>query len=344
MMKNNWHALRVLNKSKVEVPLNPTETYSNEYDIIHLDRHILIYLKRQQEDQIPPLRIEIHRLQKEMTKVSSRVSRLTIETRCQELQQRIYSLNTNIEAYQYKAKDFLLIHANSENPIERLINIEKYLQMIKPFYPHNIRAVPVNYAKDACVDCQVGLVEDGDLWLCPQCNRSYDTYENVTDSGINNDAKVNHFIKIIDQVEGKTSYILSQEYRLRLDEIIKHRRLNRVALTRADIVSAVYAIGDATHYQHISQIAHQYANIPLPNYDIYREDIIRNYCLFLQVYETLPKDLTSVLNGLYMLYRLLNLQGVDIELASLRPPITERTLEQYEDIFRRVNHVLGWNA
>lgn len=346
MLNNNasrrLKALRKYAKEHLDVPVNPFEIWSTNYDIKALDRLVNKYLK-QQFDKIPQYEEKIKELEGYLDDVMTQVKKANIKKEINEYAKKIEEIRNKPNKYKEMASNILKEYLDVKDETRRMLIIDEFLRMVKNFYPHTIVQENLNTKSDYCFDCNVQLVEGEDIMHCPQCFREYEEredYQNTSQKTKTHDP-ISYFEKVIDQVEGREYIEVPDSYKKKLDDLVEKMEMSK-PLTRCQVVKLVYMCGDSYYYQHVSQVALQYANIPLPDYSSQRNILLEKYKQFSEVYTDIQKTLVSSLNGLFVIFKLLEMEDNDLELQDFKASISDQTLSQYDNIWQQACERLNW--
>lgn len=335
-------ALQNYATKNLDIPINPFETWTTNYDIKALNRIVIKYLQ-QQINKIPQYEDKINELEKQLENAFTRVKKLNIEDQIKEFTDKINEIKSNPIKYKNIASKLLEEYLNVKDEKRRMEIIEEFLKMVKNFYPHSIVQESLNNKANHCSSCNVKLVEGDENLHCPKCFREYEDredFQSFSQKSKSHDT-INYFEKIIDQVEGREYIEISAEYKKRLDEIAERKGWKK-PFTRSHVVELVYCCGDSSYYSHVSQIAFQYADIPLPDYSAQRAVLIEKYKQFSDIYQSIQRQLVSSLNGLFVIFKLLEMENNDLELRDFKASISDQTLSQYDSIWEQACERLGW--
>jgi len=334
--------LKAYANKNLDIPINPFEIWSTTYDIKSLDRNVVKYLKNQLEN-IPQYENKIKDLEEQLKTTITRVKRIGIERQIDELKHKIEDIKNNPTKYKKIASSFIEEYLYVQDEGKRMIIIEDFLKMVKKFYPHTIIREALITKADYCFSCNIKLIEGRENMYCPKCFREYEEREDLQISNVKTKIHdpINYFEKIIDQVEGKEYVNIPSNYIKLLDSMVEKRGWKK-PLNRGQIVELVYASSSSEYYSHISQIAYQYAGIPLPDYSNRRSHLLEKYKQFSEIYQDIQKTLISSLNGLFVFFKLLEMEDENLELKDFKASISDQTLSQYDSIWQKACERLGW--
>lgn len=346
MFKNNhkriFKELREHSSKNIDIPKNPFEIWSTNYDIRSLNKIVNKYLLEKIE-KVPQYQEKINEIREQIVDTATRVRRLTLADQIKELETKIEKLRNSPEEYKKMADSFLNDYLNVSDDDQRAIIVEEFLKMVQKFYPHRIVRDSQHIKPDHCLQCDVPLNDSGDILHCPQCFREYE--EGIDLRSLNVKTKthnpISYFEKTIDRMEEKEYIKIPESYLKLLDNIAKNRGMKK-PFTRAQVIELIYSAGNSDYYDHISQVALQYADIPLPDYSSKRADLLDRYRQFCEIYPLIPKTLVSSLNGMFVLFKLLEIDDDTLDLKDFKAPISDQTLSKYDEIWGKACEILNW--
>jgi len=335
-------ALRNYASEHLVIPVNPFEIWNTNYDIKALDRIVQKYL-RSQLDKIPQYEEKIKELEKHLEDVMTQVKQANIKNEINEYARKIEEIRTKPNKYKDMASHLLKEYFDVKDETRRMLIIDEFLKMVKNFYPHSIVQENLVTKADFCFTCNVKLIENNDVMYCPNCYREYEERENFQNASQKTKAHdpISYFEKIIDQVEGREYIEVKPAYMKKLDQQAAKIGWEK-PLTRCQVVKLVYMCGDSHYYSHVSQVALQYANLPLPDYSAQRNLLLEKYRQFSEIYPDIQKTIVSSLNGLFVIFKLLEMEDNDLELEDFKASISDQTLSQYDNIWQQACEKLGW--
>lgn len=361
--KRSKNSLLELAKSKREDLIIGNElvgTYYKDYDLNYA--HIILKkaLKRHlnRAEAAPAV---ISDLQEQIAKTKNRITIKSLEDKISEQNfliansielQKIYNdhilrlLKNYNECPPPSAYDQKFGEVHSDYDDIRIIIIEEWLNWAKNFLTVNV--IRTKQEMDYCDTCYSNFVTIDDEKMCPSCGVVYkinDTSKNEHPTTLkrkNNDS-ISNLKKIFYRMQGKSGDIIPiSEIINKLDRKITELKLNKSKITKQDLLTIMSQIGLCDYYNDINYIAHHYLGTPLRDWSSYEEVIFERFASFLQVYETIEKTRTSMINGQWLIKQFLLLEGcIDISDDDFKITKGQDPLREYERIFREACEKLG---
>jgi hypothetical protein len=113
-------------------------------------------------------------------------------------------------------------------------------------------------------------------------------------------------------------------------------------LTRSDYTKLIFRLDDSKFYKNANYIMFVWREFPFPFYQCSKQDVMEKCQLFAESYDSFEKQLDSFPNGLYLLFKILELLGEEIILADFKPYISSPTIDRYDAIWKQFCTKFGW--
>lgn len=364
-----------------QIPSSITDHYTDDYDIFYIDSIIKKKLSFKYDEK--KLRSKIYELESNLK--SSEYSYNKKKCIINELNILRSELN-NLESgeilndYIERSKDLLKNYKTNKenrilksfceekdhsikifkdkNTIERLIIIEKYLEIAKEYYDINIVNLPSDDG-DFCNICFTRLNEcilsDEGIKRCPVCFTDQKTISNIKSDQdyekINENSQeesFENFMKILYEKQGLIPLDDIDDICKELDnhcrktpgldvsEIVKKRPLDhrgrREGTSHSMLRSMLSAIKRPKFFKKIDYIASVYWGWVLPNYSHLEDKIIRIYMETDRAYRKIPfevKQRTSSIGRQFVLFKILQLCGCEVYIDEYKMAENEHSLENH---------------
>jgi len=233
---------------------------------------------------------------------------------------------------------------NNQNLIEgRQKIIEEFLEMCQLYYSHNIKREKVNVPDDYCSACITKLIEvDDEILQCPQCATNYEKKRKHVIKSSNAIAEhMKHFEKYYGRHTGEINRDIPPEIIAILEERAENSGYVKNGvwkdLKRIDFVRLIFGCDQTRDYYHdASYLLFVWRGFSLPSYQSSRQEIMNLCQEFAEEFEEINVvEQTSFPNGLYLLFKILELLGEEIQLEELKPSISPPTIDKYDSLWSK---------
>jgi len=239
---------------------------------------------------------------------------------------------------------------------ERQFVIEGFLEMCQRYYSHNIKREDADIPSDYCQVCIIPLVEFEDNFQCSRCLEIYEkkqAYSSLKDSSTIVSDHMKHIEKQFDRHIGSIAQDMPAELYRELTEraeslgFIKNGKPSGenssatnsgvAGISRVDYVRLIFGFEKTKpYYQDANYILLKWIKLPLPSYKSERQEILELCKDFAEWYVNFEdREMDSFPNGLYLLFKTLELLGEDIQLDEIKPSISIDTLDRYDSIWEQ---------
>lgn len=365
--KKGFNLAKLVEETNINTPDVITGRYQLDYDIIYGDFIVRNKLARDVK-LAHDLQNDAIKLREKASKIERRVDKIALENEAIRLEKEAEELITNSKAYPPLAEPLLTEYRKCVRPraikigeslpysntdLQRIDIIEQWINIAKRYITvHLTREIPiVNY----CVDCECPLErsERGSELICPSCNmiinapiesmvgesavqakkKNYEIVENIR--------KIFYRIQGIGEVKVPIDKITAcfDEHLASTSKLSKP--ITKSNMTKAYIIKLLKMYNFEDYYSDLNYIAHKYLDTPLPNYSEYEEAIIDRASAFVKIYPQIPKELTSIINGQYLIFKFLHQEKVPVKLEDFKMTNGDEALKEYERIFKEACTILG---
>lgn len=238
------------------------------------------------------------------------------------------------------------------------ICLDEYVSIIEKYTNLNFNRVLTR--KEVCESCghdtDYTIILDEEE-VCSSCNcviNSFKTYESNQDG---NDERSN-FLSTLKQFQSLQGLsVLPNGLEMKLDLYFKSMSFPIGSEVRTwdytedgkkentsiyIMQKALKNINSSKHYENIRLICNWYWGWKSINISEKYNKIIKDYDKVLSIYESINTERSSKINNQYMLWWLLNQNGIYISCKDLKFIKTRETIDYYEKIRNKISQKLGW--
>lgn len=346
-------------------PNEITGTYSLDYDIVYGNKIVLHWIQTNKSLK--------ETYEKEIEKIKSRIETLKslveiqLETiRLNDLQNVHKSILENEKRYIEKSPNILAEYTKCKKPPpmiqgkqitlttedhQRLDIIEEWIRLAKKIMPVSlVHETPVK--SSGCVMCGNPLVHESFGRYCRQCGvvESYfdvDGEEDTSDTPKKKDYDlVANFMKIVERHCGCGTQARKVPIEKIKEDVTGYCRTYKISietLTKPKLKEILKITGNNDYYGDVNLIHSCLCGSSLPTVNHNKEIYEKWYIEYLDVFQRMPKDRQSAINGQYLLYKLQELiTGTTPQRDEFNITENESTLEKYEAIWRYVCETKNW--
>lgn len=355
-MNTFFKSLNALNRiadDNQTIPATVIAKWVTDYDIFGLDRIIRKTLDKE-KDRLSALKKDKRDLEALLKGIVITVDKVSVVDSLEIIDKEIKNIEQKPNEYKTLSIDYLETYKYlKEKKISDLmpIVIEEYLQFAKKYYPHQVDRVQEKSRSDICPKCNIPLNayedDEDDRGYCSKCYVIFEgCFENtkVVHSSRKKDYDpIGNFCKIIAQFCGEVEVEFNKKFWDDFDKKRNDAKLQKEKMSRKDVMDVLKKTpGGADYYIHFTRIAYEYCAIALPDINLFREDVIEDYKIFYPVYDAMEKDRDSALNGLFVLFKLLEKNGYQCCIDDVKPSISEETLRKYDILWKAACTPLEW--
>jgi len=368
LKRKGFDLTKIVDETTINTPDVITGKYQLDYDIIYGDFIVRNKLKRDVK-KAQELQADAEKMRAKATKVERRVEKIALENEATRLEKEATELINNNTTYPSLAEPLIVEYRKCSRPravkvgeslpysdtdIHRINIIEQWLQIAKRYITvHLTREISVvNY----CVDCNCSLekTDRGTDLICPSCNMTVSAPietivgESATKAKKKNYEIVENIRKIFHRIQGIGDIkIPMDKISACFDEHLASMRemskpVTKDNMTKAYIIKLLKQYNFEEYYSDMNYIAHKYLGLPLPNYMAYEEAVIdKRTTAFVKIYPQIPKELNSIINGQYLIFKFLHQEKVPVKLEDFKMTNGDEALKEYERIFKEACILLG---
>lgn len=326
---------------EIDLDFRPIEvSWSLDYNIGLLDEQVTLYLRGAKERRtILQNAITIHNQHK--SKITNADEVASLRMKIAHLEQQLEEISTSslldyqaataliLKEYRQLSKPQAKVFGQKEKvDVDCLCRktqlVEDYLEIAQEYCPLNV--VRLRESSAACPLCQGQLVDQGDQYICLECQaairkmevqaESTNEHDNPTPKKSSYESSWN-YADIVNQFRGTFPVVISDTM---LDAIRNHFRgymnFDIKKATNYDILDALRTLKLNIWFKHINKIRELLTDRKPMNIDRYMTNILRRGELFAAIYdEVKDEDRTNFIHGLHFLWLSLKNEGVtpDIE-------------------------------
>jgi uncharacterized Zn finger protein (UPF0148 family) len=356
--------LKLAESKGYDLPTELVGTYVLDYDLTYADRVVKQVLTKGIKDAESNLK-KLPDIELAIAKAPNRVERLALERQRSEIQ-KAFTVKQQLELAYITSSSSLIDEykkcpapapvivgqefALTEEDYQRIDVIERWLHLAQRYIP--VRVIREMASSDRCSRCQeVYEIEDGEMF-CPSCFTvvtSAEAAEAATSDSASQAApkKKNYSLvinlsKTLDRIQGTSDVkIPYDEIEAAFNAHATKYGWQKDQIKKDQILDMLKLYGYADFYPDINYIMHMYIGTPLPDYSVYKEQVLEKYTAFLQVYDQIPKARTSALNAQYTIHKILQLLGCKTSPGDFKMTKGYETLCEYERIWKEACTRLG---
>lgn len=319
-------------KPSEEIPDKIIIYYSKKINLEYIDKTIL-YKYEKIRNNIQNLSDNIKKLEQKLENSRINSEKIILEQDIIKNNEYVVKIKKDYYIKKYKNEAEYYIKNFNNDTTKEFFN--EYIDIARHYI--NIDVIKKLEENIICTGCGFDLQDscentDG-VFICPECNcinNFIKPIKHIKDTehylNISNDDDINNFVKVLSKFEGKNVSNIPDNLFGELDEYFIEKGFNsgeyyknlplddegkKKGTNKKILWQALESLGYNQYYDEINYITHIYWGWKLPNLNLYRDQIIKDYQITQQIWQKIKKDYkrSASLGTQYRLY--VQLKAVD---------------------------------